>query len=111
MSQAMTAWSSGQLVAASQQLGKRLQEALVLLAGSVRHAQRAGVPQRRAAAHEHAALLEPAHDLVLLVLLAEVKPAEVRLRLRRLKAQRAQALVHRDAPGDRARDAIGDRVP
>ena len=39
-----------------------------------------------------------------------IEPAEVGLRLGRLEPQRAQALVDRDALGDRARDAVFDGV-
>src|SRR5205823_11521794 len=82
------AWPSGTFVAASQNFGKRLQERLVLLARAVGDAQRAGAAERAAAAHEHAALLEASHDLLLAVggllhvaAVAEVKPAEVGLRV------------------------------
>src|SRR5436190_18797627 len=103
-------WSSGSFVAALEDLGKRLQEALVLRAGAVGDAQRPGTSERASAAHEDAALLEPVHDLLLVALLTERKPTEVGLRLGGRQAERAQALVDRDALCDRARDALDDRV-
>ncbi len=43
-------------------------------------------------------------------LLAEVKPAEVGLRLGRVEPERAQALIDGGALGDVARDAVDHRV-
>src|SRR2546421_12432700 len=90
-----------QELAASQHFGKGLQEGLVLLAGAVGDAQRAGAPQRASPAHEHAALLQAAHDLLLALArlllaatVAEVEPAKVGLRVGRVQPQGTQALVH-----------------
>ncbi len=45
-----------------------------------------------------------------IAILAEREPAEVRLRVRRLDAERAQALIDGDSLGDGADDTILDRV-
>src|SRR4051812_45938781 len=91
-------------------LGQGGQEALVLALEPDGDTQRPLAAERRAGAHEHAALGQAAHDLALLGALREVEPDEVRLRLRRIDAEAAQALGQREALGEVALDAPNDLV-
>ena len=79
--------------ASLQQRGERFQEALVLGLRADRDAQRAVAAQRAAGAHEDAALGQPAQDVALDDVLAQVEPDEVRLRLGGLEAQRPQPVL------------------
>ena len=74
-----------------------MEKSCVLLGRAVRHAERAGLAEGLARAHEDAALGEAGDDLVLDVRARQVEPREVRLRLGGLDPQLAQAGVDLDA--------------
>src|SRR5215210_8575540 len=73
------------VLAGSEQLVQRCEEAIVLVAGAVGHAPPALLAERPAGPNDHAALREPAHDLVL-VTVADRDPGEVRLAVGGLEA-------------------------
>ena len=82
---------------------ERFQETLVLGLRADGHPQRSLAPERPAGAHQDPALGEPAHDVALDALLAQVEPDEVGLGLRGLDPQRSQPVLETDPLGDNHR--------
>src|SRR5262245_14350494 len=102
-------WARTSLPFVVAELAERGQETIVLVFCPVADADVAGAAEGGAGADRDVALGEPG-DHRRFVVVAEVDPGEVGLRLGRLQAEGADALLDAQPLGDRRRDPAGDVV-